>query len=123
MATIKFKGIPKSERNRFTKFYELLRDSKAKNQFDSEVIWQCLPEYAKNNFISEGSSDPIDDRWDYLSWIDALKNSDQQFNELRFSWFGGRLEYDQLSWPSGGIEATEEIVKVFNGTIVSNTAI
>jgi hypothetical protein len=35
----------------------------------------------------------------------------------------GRLVFEQLAWPSDGIDATIELVKAFGGKVVSNNAI
>ena len=60
--------------------------------------------------------------WDFESWIDALNSANIAYEQLTLTADGGSLEFEQLSWPSGGIEATEEIIKIFGGEILANNA-
>ncbi|MEM7358387.1 MAG: hypothetical protein AAF431_04790 [Pseudomonadota bacterium] len=123
MATIKFRVIPESGREDLISLFELIKSSKEAGIFNSEEIWSRLPGYVKSNFFRGDKGESIDNRWDFLSWVDALEHCEQEFIDINFSWSGGKLEFNQLSYPSGGVEATEEIVKAFNGKITSNNAI
>jgi len=61
--------------------------------------------------------------WDFDSWIDAIEDAEISYEELDVNGNGvGKLVFKQLAWPSGGIEATEQIIKVFDGVIEANDA-
>ncbi len=61
--------------------------------------------------------------WEFGSWIDALANCELRFHALELRADGsGEFCFEQLAWPSGGIDAAEELVRVFGGKVVSNSA-
>ena len=61
--------------------------------------------------------------WDYDSWIDALAQEEITWDKFVIDDSGsGFLEFTQNAWPSGGIEATEQFIKIFDGIIVDNGA-
>ena len=57
------------------------------------------------------------DTWDFASWIDALNGAALEYESLEIDESAGTLVFHQLSWPSGGIEATQELIKLFGGVI------
>ncbi|MGD9369197.1 MAG: hypothetical protein PVH87_26050, partial [Desulfobacteraceae bacterium] len=62
--------------------------------------------------------------WDFGSWVDAFYSAEIILEAININRNGeGELNFEQLAWPSGGIEATEEIIKIFDGVIISNDAI
>ena len=61
--------------------------------------------------------------WEFGSWIDALANCELRFHAMELRADGsGELRFEQLAWPSGGLDAAEELVRVFGGKVVSNSA-
>jgi len=94
------------------------------NDFDEDKIWLAFPVFAQKSFVRLEKGDSAQEEWDFLSWIDAIGNSAITYQTLEFFHeSSGKLSFEQSSWPSGGLEATEELIKVFGGTIRSNNAI
>jgi len=82
---------------------------------DENVIQELLEKWQKDR------TTPLP--WEFGSWIDALMRCELRFCSLLVRSDGsGDLYFEQLAWPSGGLDATEEIIKVFGGRIVLNTA-
>jgi len=63
-------------------------------------------------------------RWNFGSWFDALVSAEIAYINLIVNENGsGKLEFEQLAWPSGGLDATAELIKAFGGVVTSNSAI
>jgi hypothetical protein len=61
--------------------------------------------------------------WEFGSCIDSLVNCELRFHTLELRADGsGEFRFEQLAWPSGGLDAAEELVRVFGGKVVSNSA-
>ena len=124
MAEIKFNGIPLSNRSSLLDSFRAMQVIKLEGDIDEEALWDSLPDSVKTRFSRLDRGEPVSEKWDYLSWIDAISNCAQSFDELEINEEGsGILYFEQLSWPSGGVEATEEILRVHGGKIESNDAI
>lgn len=80
--------------------------------------WEATPVEARH-------TDPsLETPWDFSSWVDAFYTAEIELKKIVINNNGeGIIIFEQLAYPSGGIEATEEIVKIYDGQIISNDAI
>jgi len=134
MDTISFSDIPTANADALVRTFELIKSGKERGEIDEAMLREALGEHI-NQFISDPDliqqllekwqkdrGTPLP--WEFGSWVDALANSELLFHSLTLDPDGsGQLHFEQLAWPSGGLEATEEIIKVFSGRVVSNSAI
>ncbi|MEM7503562.1 MAG: hypothetical protein AAF417_16035 [Pseudomonadota bacterium] len=130
MATIKFDGV-KAPKHLVSAF-NFIKGAKAQGRIDEHRLAAVLGVVRETGFVD--LSDPrfrylspqeiqaATPKWDYGSWIDALNNCDLRFDELRLNGSSGEIRFEQMSWPSGGLEATEELVRIFDGRILSSDA-
>ena len=144
MAIIKFSDIPKDEIKNFVKVFDFIADGKRRSNINEEKLAVLLNERYNTKFwwpseeeresrmrlweetpLELRSSDTkLKTPWDYGSWVDAILNAKIEFKSINVNNNGGgEIKLEQLSWPSGGIEAAEEIIKIFDGHILSNDAI
>lgn len=133
MDTIAFSNIPSENFEAFHRVFVALKSGKDSRHIDEAGIRHEL-----GDRIGLFVSDPREierlmeswrkDRrialpWEFGSWIDALANCELRFHALELRADGsGELRFEQLAWPSGGLDATEELVRVFGGNVVSNSA-
>ena len=61
--------------------------------------------------------------WDFDSWIDAIVDAEIILHELIEDENNYIITLEQLSWPSGGIEAMEKIIEIYDGQIIQNEMI
>jgi hypothetical protein len=61
--------------------------------------------------------------WDFDSWIDAIANAEIILHELIEDGNNYIITLEQLSWPSGGIEAMENLIEIYDGQIIQNEMI
>jgi hypothetical protein len=134
MATITFTNIRPEHSEVVRQVFRVLKEGKECGEIDEEWVRNTLGEYL-GHFVSDPEviqemlekwkcdrSTPLS--WDFGSWIDALAGSELLYQSLLLHPDGsGELSFEQLAWPSGGIEATEEIIKIFGGQVVSNSAV
>ena len=143
MSKIHFSQLPPQHRNDVIAIFNELKQSKEKNTFDSEKIKKLLGEKYFDKFWhpTEAEIKKWDEKWKKLdpeqkhlealntpwhfeSWISAFENAEIQLIALDVNADGtGFLEFNELSFPSGGVAAIEYIVKVFDAEITSNDAI
>ena len=144
MAIIKFKGIAKNEIENMETVFDFIAERKRCNALNNVELAKLLGTKHKSKFwwpseeerddwmrrwqetsVETRHTDPsLKVPWDFDSWIEAFQNAEIDFVSLKIDENGdGQMKYEQLAWPSGGIEATEEIIKMFDGEIVSNDAI
>jgi hypothetical protein len=135
MESITFSGIPGSYAKTMVSVFNLIAEGKRNGEISEEALRVLLGDLYETKFISTKAeadfwlekwrvAPSIDVPWDFGSWVDAFLNADIDFKELKlFANGSGEITFEQLSCPSGGIEATEQIVKVFGGNVVSNNAI
>lgn len=135
MATIRFKGIRASEGFRLEEVFAIVSAGKQAGSIDERAVWGALGESARSAFVTEkAESDEwlrkwqadrsIQIPWDFGSWIDAFLNADVDLRSISVTAAGeGEITFEQRSHPSGGIDATEEIVRAFGGVVVANDAL
>lgn len=133
MDTIVFSGLPTHYVAAMYRVFELIKSGKEDREINESLVRDALGERV-NQFIRDpkliqeltekwrkDKNTPLP--WDFGSWIDALTACEVVFHSLQIERTGsGEIRFERLAWPCGGIEATEEIVKVFGGHIVSNSA-
>lgn len=59
------------------------------------------------------------EKWHFESWIDALENTEISLDNLEKNGDEGKLVFQELSFPSGGIKALEFLVQIFDGQILN----
>ncbi len=136
MSEIEFIGITPEESEKFKSAFEYLAKSKAERSFEesvfSEYIGGKVTSYFVNptkeeadEMLAKWKLDPnVEMPWDFGSWFDALESAEIEYQKIEFRPDGsGSIVFEQLAWPSGGIEATIEFVKAFGGEVISNNAI
>ncbi len=135
MAEVVFIGIPNSLAQNMAAAFELIASGKRSGSIDEDALKAVLGPLHQQKFIStkeesefwlaKWKENPaIEAPWDFGSWVDAFMNAEIAFQEIHLSIDGaGSIVFDQLAYPSGGLEAIEQLVKVFGGAVVSNSAI
>ena len=138
MAEIYFERLPPENIQKLQALFSLLKRHKDADALEGEEIRQLLGSVVEEKFWHpteeelkdwqrRWDSTPVEKRftdpslktpWHFDSWIDALESAEIQYLRLSVEQDGhGVLEFDQLACPSGGIEASEEIVKILGGTV------
>jgi hypothetical protein len=135
LATISFEGTRPSDASRLERVFALVSEGKRGGRIDEHAVWEALGQTARLAFVTEKAEADewlrewqadrsIQMPWDFGSWIDAFMNADIDLRSIRLTAAGeGEITFEQLSHPSGGIDATEEIVRVFGGTVVASDAL
>ncbi|GAB3538097.1 hypothetical protein GCM10027343_02970 [Noviherbaspirillum agri] len=135
MATIQFSEIQLDDVSVMTQVFDVIADGKKKGVIAEEHLKDLLGERYVSKFVHEKAAadewvekwraNPnIQMPWDFGSWVDAFINADIELSNLHFTGPGkGEIHFDQLACPSGGIDAVEEIVRIFDGKVLSNDAI
>lgn len=144
MAKIVFRNICSLDQQRLVTLAEEISRQKALGQFDSEIICKLLGDKHELGFwwptleelicwqkrwsaasIDARNSDPaLKNPWDYDSWIDALEHAEISITSIGIESNGcGILAFEQLAYPSGGIEALEYLIHLYDGEVVSNDAL
>ncbi|OOG52984.1 hypothetical protein [Rhodanobacter sp. C03] len=133
MATITFTDIQPEHAEAVSQVFRLIKEGKECGEINEEMVRNTLGQHlghfvsdpeAIQNMLEKWKSDrstPLS--WDFGSWIDALASAELLYQTIRVHPDGsGELSFEQLAWPSGGIEATEELIKIFGGRVASNSA-
>jgi hypothetical protein len=133
MATITFTDIQSEHVEAVGQVFRLIKDGKERGKINEEMVRAALGQrlshfisdsVAIQNMLEKWKADrsaPLS--WDFGSWIDALASAELLYQTIRVHPDGsGELSFEQLAWPSGGIEATEELIKIFGGQVASNDA-
>jgi len=151
MTTIRFSNIQPDVINDFTIVFQYISQGKEQEylddekhidaeelayllgeRFETKFWWPTQDEAAtyweKWESISDQSRlknpDWLNRPWDFESWVDALNNAEIEFQSLCVDGAGtGELIFKQLAWPSGGIEAVQYLVKIFDGTVIACDAV
>ncbi|GHD58443.1 hypothetical protein [Jeongeupia chitinilytica] len=135
MASIEFTGIRDDQTLAMAAVFNLIAEGKLKGTIDEVALKEVLGELYNTKFIhTKVESDywlerwkfnpNVEAPWDFGSWVDAFINADIELRELKFiDHSSGKITLLQLACPSGGIDATEEIVRIFGGRITANHAI
>ena len=80
--------------------------------------WQKLTcEERKIELKKEVERQPL---WDFDSWIDAIINAEIMFYDFAEDGINYKISFEQLAYPSGGIEAMENLIKIYDGEILKN---
>jgi len=144
MAKITFSGIAKEDISGLRDLFACIQSGKDSGIINQELIKAVIrgryqthfwwpSEREKAEWLDRWDATPPEKRhddptlkipWDFGSWIDAIENADIDNKDLVVNDNGtGKLIFDQLSHPSGGLEATEQVIKMFGGVIEENNAI
>ncbi len=134
MATITFTDIQSEHVKAMGQVFRLIKEGKERGEINEEMVRAALGQrlshfisdpVAIQNMLEKWKADrstPLS--WDFGSWIDALASAELLYQTIRVHPDGaGELSFEQLAWPSGGIEATEELIKIFGGQVASNSAV
>jgi hypothetical protein len=80
--------------------------------------WQKLSkEEQKIEAIKEQEGQPL---WDFDSWIDAIINAEIVFYDIVEDGINYKISLEQIAHPSGGIEAIENLIKVYGSEVMQN---
>ena len=135
MPAIEFKNIDPNNFEKLRGIFSFIAEGKRAGHIDETKLASMLRQRITEHFTTTNAEADdwlakwkIDSNikmpWDFGSWVDAFLNAEIVLESIEIKPDGtGKLMFEQLAWPSGGIEATEEIVKVFGGEVVSNDAI
>ena len=136
MPEIMFKSVPRDELEALKKAFGYIAESKANESFSESGLAEIMGEKVNNYFVNPTKEESdemirkwklnpdIELPWDFGSWFDALESAEIAYLSLELSDTGdGKLVFEQLAWPSGGIDASEEILKAFGAVVVSNNGI
>lgn len=136
MSEIEFKGIPQQEIELLKKAFWYIARAKANDCLNEAQLAECMGEKVTSYFANPTKEEAdemvrqwkinpnIELQWDFGSWFDALESAELEYQELKiYENGGGKLIFEQLAWPSGGIDATEEIIRAFGGEVSANNAI
>jgi len=97
--------------------FNFIAEGKRSGKLEEEDLSELLDKYIGQKFDPKGENN----LWDFGSWVDALNNAGLLYDSIDVNEHGeGKLVFQQTAWPCGGLQASEEIVKIFGGTIVSN---
>jgi len=133
MDTIFFSGVSADDRARLQRVFLLLKTGKENGTIEENLVRDALGNHL-GHFVSDPAliqqqfeqwqrdrTTPL--QWEFGSWIDAFANCELRFHSLHLREDGsGELHFEQLAWPSGGLKATEELIRAFGGHVVSNSA-
>jgi hypothetical protein len=138
VAEIHFEQLPTENIPKLKALFSLLKQQKDADALEGEDIRRLLgsvvdekfwhpTEEERQDWQRRWDSTPVEKRftdpslktpWDFDSWVDALENAEIQYLRLSIEQDGhGVLEFDQLACPSGGIESSEEIIKILGGVV------
>ena len=135
METIECTAIEKSLIDDVVKVFQFIASGKKKGLIDEGKLSQLLGERFQSRFIhTKAESDEwllkwranssIEMPWDFGSWVDALMEAEVELESLDVDQEGcGCIRFKQLAWPTGGIDAIEEVVRIYGGKVQSNSAI
>lgn len=136
MSEIEFTGVPQQEIEPLKKVFEYIARAKASNSLNEAQLAECIGSKSTSYFVNPTKEEAdemvrqwrlnpnIELRWDFGSWFDALESAELEYQELKINSNGdGKLIFEQLAWPSGGIDATEELIRAFGGDVSANDAI
>jgi hypothetical protein len=138
MAYVRFSGLPAANAERMHALFAYVKAAKAEERMDAGKIADILGEIVEAHFWhptaaelrdwqTRWESTPVEQRvtdptlatpWDFESWVDAIENAEISYLHLQIQRDGtGVIEFEQLAMPSGGLEATEEMAKMFGATV------
>ncbi|MDH5232154.1 MAG: hypothetical protein OEY38_18980 [Gammaproteobacteria bacterium] len=135
MESIVFTDITEAQGTVLKKVFDFIANGKQVNRIDEDKLAELLGVIYETKFIhtkeesdewlTKWKTNPdIEAPWDYGSWVDAILNSEIELDGLKIEINGlGILTFNQLAWPTGGISALEELIKIFGGKVISNDAI
>ncbi len=134
MDVIEFEKVENFEK--LKEAFNYLAQSKANENLEEEKLAKIMGALTTTYFINPTREESleflqrwkenpnIEIRWDFGSWFDALSSAEIAYTNLVVNESGtGKLEFERLAWPSGGIDATVELIKAFGGMVTSNSAI
>ena len=117
MTEIRFRVQNESQYECIEKVFSYVKQAKNESTIDEKVLSDMLGSIVTTEFL------PCyrEDAWYFGSWVDALNSCEISWRKISRREDGiGVILYNELSCPSGGIEATEEMVKIFGGKICSD---
>jgi len=136
MSEIEFKEIKNSESPFLKNAFEYIAQSKSDGSFNEAKLTEIMGDKVNSHFVNPTKEEAdemlakwklnpnIKLPWDFGSWFDALESAELEFKSIEIEADGsGKIVFEQLAWPSGGIDATTELVRAFGGVVVSNNAI
>lgn len=134
MEVILFEDVKNSEK--LKEVFSYLAEAKARDSLEEEKLAALMGSLTTTYFINPTKEESlvllqrwkenpnIELRWDFGSWFDALVSAEIAYIDLTVNANGaGKLEFERLAWPSGGLDATAELIKAFGGVVTSSSAI
>lgn len=145
MEKVVFNNVSEPQLSLMKEIFMLIKEGKEKKKMDEELIKEKLgsiyiskfwhpTEAERLEWRKKWFSTPLSERsinneklkipWDFGGWIDALQNCDLHLSEFKMNDHGNHeILFRQLSHPSGGLDALDELVKIFDGNILESTGI
>ena len=136
MSEIEFKGIAQDEIKGLREAFDYIAKSKTDGSFNEATLSKIIGSKINSHFINPTKEEAdeilkqwklnpnIELSWDFGSWFDALNSAEILYQSIEINKDGaGKLIFEQLAWPSGGIDATAELIKAFGGEVIANNAI
>ena len=135
METVQFAEVPFERVAALQRSFDIIKSGKDAGQIDEAAVAQALGPVAAEAFVSDQAEieaqlsawqqdRSIEVPWEFGSWIDALSRAELALMQIHIGHDGsGALSFEQLAWPSSGLDALEHLVKAFGGRVVANSAI
>lgn len=142
MEKIVFRNISALSFDNIMHVFHELKSGKDKGSIDEEIIkklignlyedkfWhptkEELDQHMKNWYATPVNKRPTDPKlkkpWDFSSWIYNIQNADITLIDIKpIDQNKFQIDLSQNSIPSGGIEAMELLIKIFDGEIIENS--
>lgn len=136
MPSIKFTLSEPASWNELSQLWDSLSAGKSNPKIDREEIRQVLGNRLKTRFLSTQEAEelgkkwfeiPYEERfshseffqkWEFESWVDAIENAEILLERIERSKDEGKLIFKQLALPSGGIEALQFLIELFDGKVI-----
>lgn len=136
MAEIEFKSVPNEEIEGLKKAFDYISRSKSDGSFNESELAKVMGDKVTNYFVNPTREEAdkmlkqwqlnpsIELPWDFVSWFDAIEIAELEYLNLDINQNGnGKLVFEQLACPSGGLDTSEQIIKAFGGEVISNNGI
>lgn len=135
METIEFKNVETKYFENLKNVFDYVAESKRNEKIDEDALSHLFGELFHTKFThTKEESDywlkkwrannSIECPWDYGSWVDSIMEAEVELDSIVILNNGsGKLVFNQLAWPTSGLAALTELIKIFGGMVTSNDAI
>ncbi|WP_419812817.1 hypothetical protein [Bacterioplanoides sp.] len=136
MSEIEFKSVPNEEIESLKMAFDYISSSKSDGSFNEDALAKVMGAKVTNYFVNPAKEEAdemlkqwkanpnAELPWDFGSWFDTIESAELIYLGLDIDQNGnGKLLFEQLACPSGGLDASEQIIKAFGGEVTSNNGI